>query len=385
MPLLMLIPVAVLSAFVVALCISPLVEIAQKHKIVDNPNPRKLNTVPVPILGGVGVFLGMTVATAVFSPEDYDKQMLYLFAGMLFMLYIGVCDDIIDMRALRKLAYQMLAIGLMVIFGGIRLRSFQGLFGVEELPWKAGIPFTVFYCIGIVNAINLIDGVDGLASGYGMLAAMLLGICFKLLGDEVPAILCFATFGALFPFFLANVYGQRNKMYIGDAGSLVLGILFAVLATRFLNNPGAIALVSSPITFLIAVFTIPVFDTLRVMVGRMLKHQSPFAPDQTHLHHILLGFGFSHARVTAIELCLTAVSIAITLSIQSLPQEAQLTLVMLAGLVITLLPPAALGGYKKRHALQIEKRRQAAANRKKYGRFHRTLRRIADGRKHNSI
>lgn len=379
-PLLSIILAAILSAGIVVSSIPKLVKIAKQHNIVDNPNYRKLNKVPVPILGGVSVFLGITMATSLFVFSFEAKQIFYLFTAMLLMLYIGVCDDITDMRAMRKLIYQILAVCIIVIVGKIRLECFQGLFGIKEIPFVLGIALTIFYSVGILNAINLIDGVDGLASGFGILVSFIFGISFFLMGDIIYTILCFATLGALLPFFLYNVFGKRNKMYIGDAGSLILGILFATLITLFINEPASLEITSSPITFMVAVFAIPIFDTMRVMVIRILKGHSPFSPDKTHLHHIILGFGFSHAKTTMLEVLATLTLVIVALLITGWPQYLQFGLIVVLGVCVTCIPTLLLRWYIRKYPHCIERRRSASELRRKSSYLYQTMRKLVDGK-----
>ena len=264
--------------------------------------------------------------------------------------------------------------------GKIRLECFQGLFGIKEIPFVLGIALTIFYSVGILNAINLIDGVDGLASGFGMLVSFIFGISFFLMGDIIYTILCFATLGALLPFFLYNVFGKRNKMYIGDAGSLILGILFATLITLFINEQASLEITSSPITFMVAVFAIPIFDTMRVMVIRILKGHSPFSPDKTHLHHIILGFGFSHAKTTMLEVLATLTLVIVALLITGWPQYLQFGLIVVLGMCVTCIPTLLLRWYIRKYPHCIERRRGASELRRKSSYLYQTMRKLVDGK-----
>ena len=176
--------------------------------------------------------------------------------------------------------------------------DFHGIWGIYALPPEFGIPFSVFVGVGIINAVNLIDGVDGYSSGYGILAC----ICFGLMSWKVwdPEIACLSliVIGALLPFFLHNVFGRRSKMFIGDGGTLMLGALMTVLLFYTLSsNQNCNVLDDKGIglgAFVFAVLCIPVFDTVRVMTLRILRGKSPFRPDKTHLHHLFIDMGFSH-------------------------------------------------------------------------------------------
>ena len=162
------------------------------------------------------------------------------------------------------------AVVTMMFLCGIYIDNFHGLWGVYKLPLGVAIALTLVSCVGIINSINLIDGVDGLCSGYGMFASLLYGICFLRMGDVSYAVLAFSLFGSLIPFLLHNVFGKKYKMFLGDGGSLVLGFICSLYVMRVIQS-GSDYITGSTISFTLAVLAIPVFDTLRVMTARMAK------------------------------------------------------------------------------------------------------------------
>lgn len=176
--------------------------------------------------------------------------------------------------------------------------DFHGFWGINELPTAVGYGFSIFAGVGLINAVNLIDGVDGYSSGYGMLASACFGIAFWSVWSPVMTSLTLVAMAALLPFFLHNVFGARSKMFIGDGGTLMLGMLitvytfFAMSSNHRCDNveDAGVGLGA----FCLAVLCIPVFDTLRVMTMRILRGRSPFSPDKTHLHHLFIDMGFSH-------------------------------------------------------------------------------------------
>lgn len=350
---------AALLAMLTVLIVHPkLVKIAKLKSIVDNPNARKLNKEPIPVLGGVGVFIGLFIAiTAVGLFIDISSLQIPL-AVMLIMLYVGVGDDILNMRATTKMLLQIVAVCLLMFVGDYRITSFWGLCGIHALPLWFSYLFTLVSCVGVINAVNLIDGVDGLSSGFGMLAAAVCGACFVYCGDEVYAALCFATVGALLPFFLHNVFGRTSKMFIGDGGSLVLGMLFSVVIVHILGTASIAVEFSSPVAFLLAVFTVPVFDTTRVMLARISKGVSPFHPDKTHLHHAFIEAGFSHADTTLIIVLLDMLVIGSWyLASLFLSQFWQVVVVAVCGLLVVCTPPMLVGYAKRRNPKRFERHR----------------------------
>lgn len=297
--------VAALPVFIASLVVflihPRLVKIAKEKQIVDNPNARKLNKVPIPVLGGVGVFFGLMFGLGVagYYVEDIEIQ-FELIIAMMVMLYTGVGDDILDISPVARFALQILAVCMMMFLCGIYIDNFHGLWGIYRLPLAFSIALTVVSGVGIINSINLIDGVDGLCSGYGMFASLLFGICFVRMGDISYAVLALSMFGALIPFMLHNMFGFKNKMFLGDGGSLVLGFMCSLYVMRIIQS-GSESITGSTVSFTLAVMAVPVFDTLRVMIARMLKGRSPFSADKTHLHHMFIGLGFSHV-LTAINI-----------------------------------------------------------------------------------
>ena len=218
------------------------------------------------------------------------------------MLYTGTMDDILNLSPSLRLLIEIVVVLLLVFVGGYCINDFHGLWGIGPIsPWCA-VPLTVFATVGIINAINLVDGVNGLSSGYCIMACTIFGILFHLAGEEAMTILAVVSVGALIPFFLHNVFGKTSKMFIGDGGTLVMGTVMSVFVIAILQSGSRVAAFVDPnvglVPFTLAVLSVPVFDTLRVMSTRMLKGSSPFRPDKTHLHHMFIDMGCSHVATT---------------------------------------------------------------------------------------
>ena len=243
-------------------------------------------------------------------------------------------------RQLRFLI-EICAVLLLFFVGGYRIDDFHGLWGLGVVPFAVALPLTLFAAVGIINAINLIDGVNGLSSGYGILSSLIFGVLFYSVGDTKMALLAAVTCGSLIPFFLHNVFGRYSKMFIGDGGTLVLGVVLSVYVTATLRHDSVAALYVAPniglIPFTLAVLAVPVFDTLRVMSTRIRKGRSPFSPDKTHLHHMFIELGCSHAMVTLAILLLNASVVVVwgTAALLGASIAVQLYLVVALGLVIT--------------------------------------------------
>lgn len=335
-----------IAAFLIALLsvrwIHPcLVRIALDKNIVDNPNARKLQRKPVPVLGGIAVFFGSVIGLGCASLVCDCSELFVVVVAMMIMLYIGTLDDILDLSPGLRFLVEIFTVLLLVYVGGYSLNDFHGLWGIHQIPQYLAVPLTVVAAVGIINGINLIDGVDGLSSGYCILTSLFFGGMFWGVGDRVMTMLAVVAAGSLIPFFFHNLFGKSSKMFIGDGGTLVMGIVISVFVMRTLTH-GTFYEIYDPknvglIPFMLAVLAVPVFDTLRVMTTRILKHKSPFHPDKTHLHHMFIRLGCSHAATTlAILLLNLFVVLCGWLSyLAGCSVDMQLYVVVLAALLIT--------------------------------------------------
>lgn len=275
--------------------------IALVKNIVDNPNARKLQRTPVPILGGLTIFFGMTmgIASAIMQGDYVD--IFPVLVSMILILIIGTIDDIIDLTPSFRFLIEIMIVLVLIFSSGASLNDFHGLWGFWEVPMWFSLMLTIVAAVGMINAINLIDGVDGLSSGFCIMASSLFGIMFYFAGNGSMLVLAAVAIGALIPFFFHNVFGRTSKMFIGDGGTLLMGIILSTFVIRTLTHGTSCASLDPNlglIPFTISVMSIPVFDTLRVMSIRILRGKSPFSPDKTHLHHLFIEMGFSHIGTT---------------------------------------------------------------------------------------
>ena len=292
-----------LLAFLGTLWIHPKVlKIAILKNIVDNPDARKLQRNPVPVMGGVAVFFGIVIGLCSSKAIFDSANTFMLISAMMIMLYIGTMDDIIDLSPSSRFLVEIAVIAWLMYASKSSMNCFWGLWGIDTIPTIASYALTIFAAVGIMNAINLIDGVNGLSSGFCFMSSVLFAIFFYTSGNNVMTTLAISAAGAIVPFFLHNVFGQSSKMFIGDGGTLVIGTMMAMFVMNILGeNSGHAALEAKGmglIPFTLAVLSIPVFDTLRVMTTRILHKKSPFHPDKTHLHHMFIDLGFSHIGTT---------------------------------------------------------------------------------------
>lgn len=334
--------IAFFTSLIAVIWIHPIiVKIAHKKNIVDNPNARKLQSTPVPVLGGVAVFFGIIIGLVFTSGEISSAPLMPIIAAMVIMLYTGTMDDIIDLTARTRFLFEIGVITLLIFTQGMLIDNFHGLWDVYAISKAAAIPLTIFATVGIINSINLIDGVNGLSSGYCILASVVFGTFFYITNNAPMVILAAVSVGSLLPFFFHNVFGKTSKMFIGDGGALVMGLIMSIFVINALNTDhailDAIGTEFNPIPFSLAVMVIPVADTLRVMSSRMIRGTSPFHPDKTHLHHLFIGNGFSHAGTTTMILLLNVIVIAVQFiaSRMGASVEVQLYIVIGMGIIMS--------------------------------------------------
>ena len=284
-----------ISAFVVTLItIPPIISLINKYKLYDMPGRRKEHSTPIPTMGGIAIVAGMLVSLVLWFPFSTSVAQIAFFFSMAILFGLGMMDDLKDLSAKYKFLVQF-GLGVLVALSGVRITSFEGLFGIYELPVTAQYTFTIIAITGITNAFNLIDGIDRLAGGLGFMSLITLGIFLSFSGDANTALIAFALAGGILAFMYFNLNPAR--IFMGDTGSLVLGFVVSVLCIRLIQvNESGVGLVlpHAPV-FVLGIVMIPVFDTLRVFATRIWKGKSPFEADKTHIHHLLTNQGFTHA------------------------------------------------------------------------------------------
>ena len=302
----------------------PTLKIAIRKGIVDRPDARKLQTRPIPTLGGVVIFFGIAVGLMFFKTMFFQTALLPVLAAMVIMLYVGTIDDIDGISPAKRLLIEV-GVALLMIYGSRScVLNFQELWGIGLIPLAVAIPLTVLTIVGLINAINLIDGVDGLLSGFGIMICGFYGLLCFLAHDYSNAALATVAGGSLLTFFLHNVFGQKSKMFLGDGGSMLLGTLISWLVISILGGHFHIReyldgrVDFNLIAFTLAVVAIPVADTLRVMFVRIFQGRSPLLPDNNHLHHHFIRCGFSHLATTLTMLAMALLIIGAFLLVWAL-------------------------------------------------------------------
>jgi UDP-GlcNAc:undecaprenyl-phosphate GlcNAc-1-phosphate transferase len=290
-----------------------IIEVAKTKKLFDEPDERKVHKEVVPTLGGLGIFAGFIVASLLGVPSSVPPVFQYFVAAAMVIFFLGIKDDIILLSASKKFVGQLVAAGIIIKFGGIRISDMHGFLGLHAIPYTASILLTVFTIIVITNSFNLIDGVDGLAGSLGLLTSSIFGIYFFATSQLMYAVMAFSLAGSLVAFLIYNF--SPAKIFMGDTGSLLIGLLNSIFAIKFIAiaaNPSFGQPVQSAPAIGFAILIVPLFDTLRVVTIRILTRRSPFSPDRNHIHHFLLELGLSHRMivVTAITANIVFISLA---------------------------------------------------------------------------
>lgn len=334
-------------AFLIAIFAVPsIIRVAHLKNILDRPNLRTVHEELTPRLGGLAMFAGFMSALTIFAELNNGVQQLL--AGCIILFFIGLKDDLISISALKKFAVQILATGIVMFMADIRVTSFQGIFGVGELDIGISYGFTFLVIIGITNAINLIDGLDGLAGTIVLIIAGTFGIYFYLYGGAAYgnyAAVAFCLIGGILGFLRYNFH--KATIFMGDTGSLLCGFIVSVLAIAFIE----MRTVPAAPSVALGILFIPLFDTLRVSVIRILKGNSPFIPDKNHIHHRLLGMGLSQVSTV---LVLAAMNVLVIVYVVSFAEWGNLNM-LLSLLAFSLMLSIFLGVYKSRGAQRVSK------------------------------
>lgn len=287
-----------ITSIPVIINISGLLELKKK------PNFRSAHQQETPEFGGIAIYASLLIAHFLW-PHTNEQTDAYLTSlavvGLTILFFLGLKDDILVLDPNKKLLLQVVAVSTLILLGGLKVDNFFGIFGWYHIPDIISIPFTVFIFIAIINAVNLIDGVDGLAGGIAFIAGLSFGTWFLLNHHFSMACMAFSLSGALLGFLRFN-FSKTSKIFMGDTGSLIVGFLLAFFAVKFIRlnvtyQSDTNAFFNAPI-LAVVLLIVPIFDTLRVFLVRILNKRSPFKADRNHMHHVLLDNGFNHFQTS---------------------------------------------------------------------------------------
>ncbi|MFD2246905.1 MraY family glycosyltransferase [Pontibacter ruber] len=334
-------------AFLIAIFAVPsIIRVAHLKNILDQPNLRTVHESLTPRLGGLAMFAGFMSALSIFG--DLGNGVQQLLAGCIILFFIGLKDDLVNISALKKFAVQLLATGIVMFMADIRITSFQGIFGIGELQIGMSYGFTFLVIVGITNAINLIDGLDGLAGTIVLIISLTFGMYFFLYGGAAYsnyAAVAFCLIGGLLGFLRYNFF--KATIFMGDTGSLLCGFIVSVLAIQFIE----MRVVASSPSVALGILFVPLFDTIRVSIIRILKGKSPFIPDKNHIHHRLLAMGLNQISTV---LTLALINVMVILFVVSFSAWGNLNLLLML-LAFSVVLSIFLGVYRSRSAQSVSK------------------------------
>lgn len=297
-------------------------KMAIRKNLVARTNRRTSHVGKVPNIGGMNIFFTFFVSFlffaippvffTTFTANELDSKSQFVLVGLLCIFFVGLMDDMLEISARKKFIGELIVAFIIVVMGDFRFTYFYGMFSLSdvstEFVWLS-YAASIFLFLLLTNAINLIDGVDGLATGLGILACLFYGIYFQLADELNLSLMAYTLIGALTVFFIYNVFGSRRKIFMGDSGSLLLGsviYIFIVSLCQYNISLEKCGQMDAPLFMnaapVVAFCTVavPLFDTFRVMVTRIKNGRSPFLADKNHVHHLLLELGLTHRQVTLV-------------------------------------------------------------------------------------
>ena len=288
------------SLLLAQITIPIVISVANKNSFVDVPNERASHSTNIPTIGGVSIYISLLFTIIFWVNEMFvaSSSLQFILSAFTIVFFVGLVDDLIHLKPMKKMVGQLLAIGIIVFLADIRITSMYGVLMIHELPYIASVALSMFTMVVITNAYNLIDGIDGLAGGVGVIASFTFALVAYFSGNTDIAIISVVLMGALIGFLRFNIYPA--KIFMGDTGSLLVGFVLSILAIQLIENNSIDVLIGKGPLMAIAILIVPLIDTLRVFTLRISKGSSPFKADRNHIHHNLLDIGFGHLRTMAI-------------------------------------------------------------------------------------
>jgi UDP-N-acetylmuramyl pentapeptide phosphotransferase/UDP-N-acetylglucosamine-1-phosphate transferase len=322
-----------------------IIYVSKTKNLMDEPEERRVHSEKVPNLGGMGLFITFSLTLLLFVPFINStvsdlSNLLSLLSATIILLFLGIKDDLVLMTAKKKFVIQLIAVSMVCLLQDVRITDFHGLLGVGELPYFVSVLFTVFVFVLVINSVNLIDGIDGLAATISILASLAFGTAFFMADDFMMTLLSAVLIGSLIGFLKYN-FSEHRKIFMGDCGSLIVGFLLAYQGIKFLNiNPENVQFYNSNNSsiLLLAILSYPLFDLLRVFVVRMMQKKSPFLADSNHIHHRLLRLGLNHKQSTFLLFVSNLTLIVISFFASDLQINISLIIVVCFGCLLYLLP-----------------------------------------------
>ncbi len=292
----------VLSFVITFVAIPTIIRVTRMTGWLDRPDERKVHSRPIPRLGGTAIFAAIAISVLLVMSCDRMPFLNSFLASMIILFFIGIKDDILITAPLTKFLGQLVAVSLIVILGDIRLTNLHGFFHVFYIPGWVGIPLTILVFLIIINAFNFIDGIDGLAAVIAIEVAATLGWWFYQRHIYEYVFLAVIMIGAFLAYLRYNLSEGENKIFMGDTGTMIIGLVLGVLAVQFnefvLRYSDLKYFPAPAVSF--GIMIIPFYDLLRIVFVRTVIGKHFFEPDKNHIHHIFLRLGFSQRHTLII-------------------------------------------------------------------------------------
>ena len=345
--------VIVIMAFTASYRIFPIIiNICVIKNLTASPNERSSHNKKTPNLGGLGISFGAFLVSTFFYSLLLEAEMVNILlpvtVSLIILFYAGIKDDLIGLTAKPKLLVEVISASIFIFLTEIRIDSFYGLFGVNELPVMLSYGFTIFVFIVIINSFNLTDGIDGLAASIAIIIFIFFLYYFININSTLAVISISSMLGSVLAFLKFNISKGKYKIFMGNVGSLVIGFILAVFSTMVLSTEFSNTyFISNKPVYILALFAFPFLDTIRVIIIRVISRKSPFLADKNHFHHKFLEAGFSHMKSTffIIIYCLIIISFSFLLFDTNILKHFILTLVL--SIVFLLLIIWILSKFKK--------------------------------------
>jgi len=337
---------SLITAFLITyVAIPKVIFFAEKLRLLDEAGIRASHKGSVPIFGGIAIFTGI-IFSLLFWADIENIQ--FILVSILIVFFVGVIDDLLELSPFKKLVGQVMATLIIIFLGDLQIDNMHGVLGVYDLPIWIGTLFTIFVVIVITNGFNLIDGVDGLAGGIGVISSFSFGVIALIMGQSDMAIVAFTLMGALLGFLRHNFFPA--KIFMGDTGSLVVGMILSILSINIVSHglvTETIKLPNKGPLLAIAILAIPLFDSLRVFVARIMKGRHPLSAGRGHIHHALLSLGFGHKKTSFILYFFAISSIVFSYFLLEINVNSSIAILALICFNILYIPFYLLKGHSK--------------------------------------
>jgi len=325
------------------LAIPKIIKVSYIKHLIDEPKERSSHERRIPNLGGLALFIGISISSSIFSYEIYSRY-IFISACLVILLFIGLMDDILVVAPNKKIYAQLITATLIAIGSNIRIGNFFGILGFYEIDYFISIIFTIFVFIIFINSFNLIDGIDGLAASVAIIISSAYCYSFFILRDYPMVVFSVIIIGSTFGFFLYNI-SKKHKIFMGDTGSMILGFLITFMTVRFLNllmqtnaSGNLIYWLPSAPTIAIAILIIPLIDTIAVIFIRIYNKKSPLEADKNHLHHKFLKVGLSHIQTTTLLATINFLILIIAYFCRHLNPNFSLLIILVSAIILIYTP-----------------------------------------------